>query len=127
MEGKYDIFRGPEKIGKGEIHREGLYYRFRCWCSLTGEVMYRLTVTCGETTENLGIPVPAGDGFYLEKRLPASRFPVGTPVIRAVPKHSQVEGKFVAISPEEPFAYLGRLEQAVFIKREGKSGVLLRD
>ena len=58
MEGIYDIFRGGEKIGKAEVRREGLYYRFRCCCDLTGEVMYRLTVACGEKTENLGIPVP---------------------------------------------------------------------
>ena len=125
MEGKYDIFRGPYKIGKGEIHREGLYYRVRCWCDLTGEVIYRLTVTCGDSTENLGIPVPAGDSFYLEKRLPINRFSSGTPVIQAVPRHSR--GQFVPVSPEETFTYLNRLKQAVFEKRDGIAGVLIKD
>ena len=68
MEGIFDILRGGEKIGKAEVRREGLYYRFRCCCDLTGEVMYRLIVICGGKTENLGIPVPEGDSFRLSTR-----------------------------------------------------------
>ena len=125
MDGIYDIFRGPDKIGKAEIRREGLYYRFRCCCNLTGQVIYRLTATCDDRTENLGIPVPEGDAFYLETRLPVSRFGKGVPVIQAVPRHPQKQDTFVPISPEEPFGYIERLENAILEKREGQIGAVI--
>ena len=128
MEGIFDILRGGEKIGKAEVRREGLYYRFRCCCDLTGEVMYRLIVICGGKTENLGIPVPEGDSFRLSARLPASRFPSGEPEFRAVPKHEpQQQGMWVPISPETPFDYIARLENAVMECRGEEVGILISD
>ena len=126
MEGIYDILRGGEKIGKAEVRREGLYYRFRCCCDLTGEVMYRLLITCGGKTENLGIPVPEGDCFRLNTRLPVSRFSSGEPVFRAVPKHQQMS-LWVPISPETPFDYIARLEHAVMERRGDEVGILISD
>ena len=125
MDGNYDIFRGSEKIGKAEIRREGLYYRFRCCCNLTGQVIYRLIAVCDAQTENLGIPVPDGDAFRLETRLPVSRFGTGTPVIQAVPRHPQKQGNFVPIVPEEPFEYIQWLENAVLARREGQLGAVI--
>ena len=127
MDGLYDIYRGHEKIGKAEVKREGLYYHFRCVCNLTGEVMYRVTVSCDENTENLGIPIPTGDSFYLDKKLPASHF-VGTePVFRAIPKHPQVSNIWMPITPEKPFEYIDRLENAVAEQRNGELGILIPD
>ena len=125
MDGLYDIFHGSEKIGKAEVKREGLYYRFRCVCNLTGEVMYRITVSCGEDTENLGILMPSGDSFYLEKRLPVSHFDGNAPTFRAVPKHPQVTGAWMPIAPEKPFEYIDRLENAVAEQRNGEMGILI--
>ena len=129
MEGIYDIYRGAEKIGKAEVRREGLYYRFRCCCNLTGEVMYRICITCDGITENLGIPVPEGGAFQLCKKLPVSRFPAdGTPEFRAVPRHEPLSpGTWVPISPETPFPYIARLEQAVAERRNGQVGILISD
>ena len=128
MEGLYDILRGQEKIGKAEVCREGLYYRFKCCCNLTGEVVYRLTVTCGEKTESLGIPVPEWDCFYLNTRLPVSRFSKEEPIFRAVPRHEeQKKGMWVHISPETPFDYITRLENAVMERRNGEVGILIKE
>ena len=125
MEGIYDIFCGGEKIGKAEVRREGLYYRFRCCCQLTGEVVYRVTVSCGGEPENLGILVPESDAFYLTKRLPISRFGSSTPQFSAVPRHPEMNGMWVPISPEEPFAYIERLEHAVMERRGEEVGILI--
>ena len=127
MEGLYDIFRGGEKIGKAEVRRDGLYYRFRCVCDLTGEVIYRLLVTWGEKQVNLGIPVPCGDAFRLDTRVAASKLGQGTPVFLAVPRHPEKRGMWVKVSPEEPFAYLHRLKNAVPEVRDGKMGIYIRD
>ena len=126
MEGIYDILRGGEKIGKAEVRRHGLYYRFRCCCDLTGEVMYRITVICGGKTENLGIPIPEGDCFRLSTRLPVSRFSSDEPEFRAVPRH-QSQGLWVPISPETPFDYITRLENAVMERRGNAVGILISE
>lgn len=126
MDGLYDIYRGEDKIGKAEVRREGLYYRFRCCCDLTGEVMYRITVICGGRTENLGIPIPDGDCFRLNTRLPVSRFSADEPEFRAVPRH-QNQGLWVPILPETPFEYITRLENAVMERRNETIGILISD
>lgn len=90
--------------------------------------MYRLTVTCGEKTENLGIPIPDGDSFRLSARLPVSRFKTGEPIFRAVPKHEPLQpGMWLPASPETPFPYISRLENAVMERRGGEVGILISD
>lgn len=125
MEGTYDIFRGEEKIGKAKVRREGLYYHFWCNCRLTGQVIYRVHVTCGGKTESLGIPVPNGGTFCLEARLPVSRFQMGTPKFYAAPKHPPLKGKWVPISPETPFAYIEKLRNSVMERRNGQMGIFI--
>ena len=127
MDGLYDIFRGGERIGKADVCREGLYYRFRCACDLSGAVIYRITVTCGEKEVNLGIPIPSADAFYLNTKIAASRLGQGRPSFRAVPRHPQKEGMWVPISPEEPFGYLHRLKNAVPEIRDGIMGIYIKD
>ncbi len=123
----YPILRGGETIGQAVVERQGLYYRFSCRCSLSGEVIYRLTVQCGEKQENLGIFVPEKGAFVLTAKIPVSRLGQGDFLFWAVPKHSELGGKFVPISPETPFAYITRLENAVFLRRDGQPGILLRE
>lgn len=126
MDGIYDIWRGADKIGKAEVRREGLYYRFRCCCNLTGEVMYRINIICGSVTRSLGIPMPDGNCFRLNTRLPVSRFSGGEPEFRAVPQHQKQE-LWIPISPEIPFDYIARLEHAVMERRDGTPGILISE
>ena len=88
--------------------------------------MYRIIVICGGKTENLGIPIPEGDCFRLNTRLPVSRFSADEPKFRAVPRHQRQE-LWVPISPETPFDYITRLEHAVAEKRDGQMGILISE
>ena len=125
MDGCYDILLGNEPIGKVRVERQGLYYRFFCRCKLSGTVIYRLTVSCNGHHENLGIPVPEGDWFTLNAKLPVKRLGKGAPSFLALPKHRSGSGQFVPVYPEEPFAYLHRLQEAFMQVREGQAGVVL--
>ncbi len=89
--------------------------------------MYRLTVRCGEKTENLGIPVPEGSWFVLRTRIPVKKLGEGEMQIRAEPKHTDLSGKFIPLSPEEPFRYLRRLQDAFLQVRDGQVGIVLTD
>lgn len=126
MDGEFDILLGGLAIGKATVTRQGLYYHFYCRCRLSGEVVYRLTVRCKENTQNLGIPVPGNGQFELQTRIPVKKLGVGVMEIRAVPKHSELGDKFIPLSPEEPFRYLRRLEDAFLRVRDGKVGVVIR-
>lgn len=113
----YDIFLGTQSIGKAQVIKEGLYYRISCRCRLSGEVVYKVEASCGDKTEDLGVLVPQSGAFVLTARLPMKRLGEGQLQFKAVPRHAQLQGKFVPISADEPFAYLSRLENAFMVRR----------
>ena len=123
----YDVFLGNGAVGKAYVDSQGLYYRFRCRCQVAGGSICALAVRCGEEEIHLGILVPGGDAFVLETKVAAKRFPKGVFRFLLVPKHRRLEGKFVPISPQEPFAYLSRLKHAYLQKRDGRVGVVIPD
>ena len=109
-------------VGTAEVTREGLYYRFRCRCKLEEDAVCR--VTAGK--ERLGILVPSGDGFELQTKLPIKRFGDTVPEFRLAPNKPVLEGKFIPIKPEEPFAYIERLKEAYLVRNGGQIGLVLR-
>ena len=132
MEGTYTVRFGNQDVGKVQVSREGLYYRFFCRCRISGDVVCRLAVVCGDKEEILGVVVPVEEGFGLEKKLPAKRLGEGTMEFFLITKGSapiretRKEGKFVPIYPEEPFAYIAQLKQAFFVRQNGQAGLLIK-
>lgn len=127
MEGIYPIELSGREIGQAEVTRQGLYYHFTCRCRLTGEVICRLAAVCGDQMENLGVPVPENGYFVLQKNVPVSKLKDGNLRVRVVPRHPQLDGKFIPIRPEEPFAYLSRLKDAYLQRRGGQLGIVIRE
>ena len=125
MEGSYEVCFGKDTVGKVQVLRQGLYYRFVCRCRLTGDVICRLVVRCGEKLENLGIVVPMEDGFGLDKKIPVKQIGEGNMDFLLVPKHDQLMGKFVPICPEEPFAYITRLKESFLVRKDGQVGIVI--
>ena len=122
----YAVRFGDKTVGKAQVTVEGLYYHVVCRCNLSGEVMVRLEVFCGDKRENLGILVPGKNGFGLDTRFPISRVGKGELSFRLLPRHDTLQGRvFVPITPEEPFAYLERLKTAFLEIQEGKKGASL--
>ena len=126
MEGVYEVKQGSDKVGKVQVVRQGLYYRFVCRCRMSPETVSRLVVSCGGRRESIGVPVPDGDGFGLEKKLPVKLFGEGVPEFYLAPRHDPVKGKFVPIYPEEPFAYIAGLKEAFLEYQKGQAGARLR-
>ena len=128
MEGTYPVTFGQTRVGKVEVQRQGLYLRFLCRCQISGDVVCRLTVSCGTDRENLGIVVPMDDGFGLETKIPAKRLGEGRPEFTLMPRHeTSGSGTFVPIRAEEPFAYIRRLKDAYFERRYGQAGVVIKE
>ena len=127
MEGTYPVLHGDQPVGKARVTRRGLYYHFSCRLQLPGSCVYRLELSCGDAVEKLGVPVPEGDRFVLEKSIPISRFAAGKPTFRVIPKNESFQGRFVPISPEEPFAYLDRLKNAYLLRQGRQLGIVIRN
>ncbi len=124
MEGNYEVFFGGQAVGKVQVLRQGLYWQFHCRCRLSGEVVCRLCVQCGEKKENLGVVVPLGDGFGLDTRLAAKKLGQGKLTFSLVPKH-QTSAVFIPICPEEPFAYIQRLKDGFLARKNGQVGIFV--
>lgn len=127
MEGNYGVYFGNQLAGKVQVQRQGLYYRFTCRCRLSGDVVCRLRVICGDRRESLGVVVPMDGGFGLDTRLPVKRLGEGEMAFTLVPKHEVPEGTFVPIYPEEPFAYIERLKEGFLAKKGEQVGVVLKE
>ena len=120
-----EVMLGGQAIGKARVDREGLYWVFRCRCRLSGEVVYKLQVRCGDQVAHLGIPVPQNGAFELNTRIPTKKLGSGQMRIEAVPKGVPLDGKFVPLRADEPFHYLQQLEKAYLQVREGQVGIIL--
>lgn len=125
MEQSFPVTVCGKHAGKVWVQRKGLYYLFSCRCNISGNIMYRLMVTCGRMQENLGILIPQEHGFGLEKTLAVRRIGEGDMSFTLVPKHEVSSGTFVPISPEEPFAYISRLKESFLAHREGQVGICI--
>lgn len=125
MEGEYNVYHGRDTVGKVKVMRKGLYYRIACRCRLSGERVCRLTVKIGEKQENLGIPVPEGERFLLEKMIPIKRLGDGIPEFYIVSSEETPAGNFVPICPEEPFRYIERLKESYLAERNGRIGAVI--
>lgn len=123
MEQAYFIRSGDEIIGRVMVQRQGLYYRICCKSKLTGAVRYKLVVSCGDNTVDLGICIPLEDGFGMNTRIPVKRLGEGTLIFQFVPKHTELQTQFVPVFPEEPFGYIRQLQNAHLAKQDGHVGI----
>ncbi len=124
---RFDITIGDQVIGQATAERKGLYYHFSCSCSLSGEVIYRVIVSCGDKEESLGVCIPGDGGFGLNTRIPVKRLGDGELTFRAVPKHADLKGRFIPLSPVEPFAYIDKLCKASLAVRGSTVGIILEE
>lgn len=125
LEGNYPVFFGSEPIGKVQVLRQGLYYGFHCRCRLTGSVVCRLFGVWEGGEENLGVLIPMGDGFGLDTKLPAKRFPQGEIRFSVTPKGQTGNRTFYPILPEEPFGYIQRLKEGFLDRQNGQLGLAI--
>lgn len=125
MEQTYPVTRNGKHTGKVLVQRQGLYFLFRCRCSLPEQGIYRLWVTCGQHQESLGILVPKDGSFILDTKVPIKRIGEGNMSFSVVTKDQVSTTTFVPISPEEPFAYISRLKESFLAIRDKQPGIYM--
>lgn len=95
---EYAVMRERIPVGKVQILRQGLYYRLTCRYQLPSGEMCRLIVRWAGGCENIGIPVPEGDGFSLVKKIPVKRFPISGLDFQLIPAAEDADGSDGKIS-----------------------------
>ena len=127
MVGTYSVYLGDKSVGTAQIRRQGLYYCISVRCKLPGDTMYQVDLQCDTQIEKLGVMIPMKDGFGLDTRIPAKKLGRGEPMFSVQPRHGSMPGKYIPLSPEEPFRYLSRLKQSYLERRNGKVGIILKE
>ena len=127
MDRKYEVFLGDKAVGTAQVLREGLYYRIRCRCNLSGDVLYRVLIRCDRVEESLGILVPKDGAFSVETRIPVKKIGEGKLSFSVVPRHKPLGEMFVPLFPEEPFRYIEKLKTAYLEKRNGQVGIIIKE
>ena len=68
-----DIVLNGQVIGNCIITKEGLYYRFQCNCQFDDRGVHKLFIKMNRNIFPLGICIPMGDKFILNKRIPIAQ------------------------------------------------------
>ncbi len=126
LDEKYDVYLGNSVSGSVKVEKQGLYYKFICKCSLSGDVICRLVVTGRDKQENLGVLIPMGDWFGLETRIPIKRIGDG-PYHFSLLTKQETATHYIPLSPEEPFKYIARLKESFLLAQNGRMGIILPD
>ena len=127
MEGLYEVTCGKTVVGKVQLVQQGLYYRVTCRCHLPDEQVYRLYAVQDGCRENIGVVIPEGDGSTLNKKIPAKKLTPQNLCFILSAGETSVSGKFVPVSPEEPFLYIDRLKTAFLQSDHGQIGINIQE
>ena len=125
MDREYDVFLNGQTVGKATLHKDGLYIRYSCLCSLPKGEIYRIVAENEKDSLNLGICVPNGDlwistGRFSEKQMKID----GIKLI--VQPCSMMKGKFTPIIDGGEFDFIEQLENAQLTFRTGKVGIIIK-
>lgn len=126
MEAYYKVYLRDQDVGKVQIIQQGLYFRVVCRCLLPDSQIYRLYAVSGEKQDSLGVVIPEGDGWILDKKIPAKRLNKCVDRFVLSTDRNIVCGQFAAICPEEPFLYIDRLKNLFLESENGKLGVRIQ-
>ena len=86
MAEKHDITFDSSPVGSAQMEKQGLYCLFSCRCNQPDTGLYRIHVIYGDKREDLGICVPMGDMFGMDKKLPVKKLGTGTPSFELLPR-----------------------------------------
>lgn len=119
----YSILLGKESVGQAEIKEEGLYSRIHCRLSLSGDIPFQVIMKAGDREISLGTCLRRGSIFEIDTKVPRKYIGNSPLQFYAKPKRPLLPKGFVPIYPQEPFAYLLKLEQARMAVEQGIIGV----
>ncbi len=120
----YDVTLNRDIIGSVRVTYEGLYTRFQCHCQLPDEQIYRLLLCCGEQEIDLGVCIPMGTHFGVNKMCPNKQIADGDKVFRVICASQNKSAEFVPVLTDNAFDGISMLESARLYLDHGQYGIL---
>lgn len=125
MTGTYSVKLGNTTVGTAVVEKQGLYYRFICNCDFSDKDIYTISVQSGAHCESLGVFIPVGKHYRLEKKIPVKYFPEKELHFLVTKKSTESGNQFIPLESDAQFQYLSKLKDARFQHLDGKYGVIL--
>jgi len=123
MNGIYSVVYNSKAVGEATVQQDGLYYVFHCRVNLPKKQLYRLQLCGSQITIDLGICVPVGEYFELNKRLPMKEVSEEPMLFQIV--SGQEQDCFVPVAEDKPFARISQLHSAKFTVHNHTAGVII--
>lgn len=121
MESCYPVYWKGEKAGQLTVEKAGLYYCFLCRVKLPAGSRCRLYAHTNGESRDLGLCVPDGGDFVLQRKLPIKQFSHGEySFLLDQPAAEQ----FVPVWGDRPFPAMDNLEKGKFAVRRNQPGIL---
>ena len=118
MKNEYPVTFKNREVGIAVVEEEGLYKHIQIDCKLPSGSVERAYAYAGENKIPLGVCMPRGDRFYIDKQIAISKFPAGDLQIMI----GDIEKSF---NCSQPWSEIHRIENArIVIKMEGKTVVI---
>lgn len=115
----YDVMLNSSPVGTVRITPEGLFLRFQCWCHLPDKQIYRLQVCNNNRTIDLGICVPEGDSYYVDKRVRKQDVADRKMTFSLQAQTNKSDQNDHLIDPQKPFHYIRNLPDSRLAIRDG--------
>ena len=125
MQKCFPITYNGEPTGTMNVTREGLYYRFQGQCTFSKNVYYRIIAEYLGGTKDLGLCVPTGNSFMLQKKIAIKQIPQDNWSFYATDGNSTPH--FIGVKDDQPFIYLSSLEYALLSAENGGYGLRITD
>ena len=123
MSDSYDVFLSGEKVGVIAVRKNGLFYGFDCKCTLRKTAIYTVIACCGDRNVNLGVLIPNGDVFCLQKQIPVKKLGEGNWSFSVEEKNKQNTMTFYAVDENKPFRHIDKLVNAYWDCQNGQIGI----
>ncbi len=122
-----DVWLDGEIAGSVCVTKEGLYTRFFCRCKLPDGQIYRLFVFCDGRGTDLGICVPQGEYYVVNKMVPSRQTGDGEMCFQVLSAADKPKDKVIPVLCNEPFLLISQLERMRLCVDNGRYGILVED
>ena len=122
---EYQVTLLSDPVGIVAVTEEGLYLRFQCRCAVPEHPIYRLYAYCGDQRYDLGVLIPDGGFFIIDKKIPKKIFASNDFRFLILPKTENLNNDIEIIEPEQPCNSLQYLYRAHLKIEGGKYYIVL--
>lgn len=118
----YSIYYGHNLVGQARFARQGLYYHIYCDIKRVDNNLYRVYVQCGNDHVDLGICVPEGNRFVINKRIAIKSLNEEPECFHLI-ADADVK-RSIPVLENKPFDYIQELNNSKYLYTENKAYVI---